>query len=213
MLTKVSNTSLMFIMNHGGHKMLLMGSTATHRNFHITGIPPLCEQCGSIGQTKRYNGVVGVLGTGVPRLACLRPTAWLSQQAVRPIFINWSLWSVVGPIVLPHLWFEYGLSSNQIRTNDVRNVVLLAVIPRAYTITSFGSDQCYVLVHIIMEFHLYGHPDDLLLSPSATFYLLHDHVEHPSSVGNFCKHYLRVPFMRYMFGWKKWLSLIHVHLV
>ena len=31
---------------------------------------------------------VGVLGTGVPRLACLRPTLWLSQQAVRPIFIN-----------------------------------------------------------------------------------------------------------------------------
>ena len=32
--------------------------------------------------------LVGVLGTGVPRLACLRPTAWLSQQAVRPIFIS-----------------------------------------------------------------------------------------------------------------------------
>ena len=31
---------------------------------------------------------VGVLGTGVHRLACLRPTAWLSKQAVRPIFIN-----------------------------------------------------------------------------------------------------------------------------
>ena len=31
---------------------------------------------------------VGILGTGVPRLACLRPTSWLSQQAVRPIFIN-----------------------------------------------------------------------------------------------------------------------------
>ena len=31
---------------------------------------------------------VGVLGMGVPRLACLQPTAWLSQQAVRPIFIN-----------------------------------------------------------------------------------------------------------------------------
>ena len=31
---------------------------------------------------------VGVLGMGVPRLACLRPTAWLSQQAVRPIFLN-----------------------------------------------------------------------------------------------------------------------------
>ena len=31
---------------------------------------------------------VGVLGMGVPRLACLRPAAWLSLQAVRPIFIN-----------------------------------------------------------------------------------------------------------------------------
>ena len=37
--------------------MLLMGSTATHRNFHITGLPPLCEQCDSIGQTKICNGV------------------------------------------------------------------------------------------------------------------------------------------------------------
>ena len=31
---------------------------------------------------------VGVPGMGVPRLACLRPAAWLSQQAVRPIFTN-----------------------------------------------------------------------------------------------------------------------------
>ena len=31
---------------------------------------------------------VGVLGTVVPRLACLRPTACLSQQDVWPIFIN-----------------------------------------------------------------------------------------------------------------------------
>ena len=31
---------------------------------------------------------IGVLGMGVPKLACLRPAAWLSQQAVRPIFIN-----------------------------------------------------------------------------------------------------------------------------
>ena len=57
MLTQVSNTRLMFNMIHGGDKMLLMGSTATHRNFHITGVPPLCEQCDSIGQTKRCNGV------------------------------------------------------------------------------------------------------------------------------------------------------------
>ena len=45
------------------------------------------------------------------------------------IFIDWSLWSVAGPIVLSILWFECGLSSNQVRTNDVRNVVLLVVDP------------------------------------------------------------------------------------
>ena len=57
MLTKVSNTSSMFSMNHGGDKMLLMSSIATHRNFHITGLPPTCEHGDSIGQTKRCNGV------------------------------------------------------------------------------------------------------------------------------------------------------------
>ena len=31
---------------------------------------------------------VGVLGTGVPRLACLRPTAWLCCRPVRPIFVK-----------------------------------------------------------------------------------------------------------------------------
>ena len=31
---------------------------------------------------------IGVLGTGVPRLACLRPAAWLTSGPVRPIFIN-----------------------------------------------------------------------------------------------------------------------------
>ena len=31
---------------------------------------------------------IGVLGTGVPRLAYMWSTAWLSQQAVRPIFTN-----------------------------------------------------------------------------------------------------------------------------
>ena len=31
---------------------------------------------------------VGVLGTGVPRLACLRPTAWLCEGPVRPIFTS-----------------------------------------------------------------------------------------------------------------------------
>src|SRR3954466_11127746 len=31
---------------------------------------------------------VGVLGTGVPRLACLRPAGWLKGGPARPIFIN-----------------------------------------------------------------------------------------------------------------------------
>ena len=65
MLIKVSNTSWMFNTNHGGDKMLLMGSTTTHLNFHITGFPPLCEQCDSIGQAKRCNGVCS---RGQPRV-------------------------------------------------------------------------------------------------------------------------------------------------
>ena len=54
---KVSNTTVMFNVNHGGDKMPLMGSTTTHRNLHITGLPPSCEHGDSIGQTKRCNGV------------------------------------------------------------------------------------------------------------------------------------------------------------
>ena len=57
MLTQVSNTSWMFNTNHGGDKMLLMGSTTTHQNFHITGLPPSCEHGDSIGQPQGYNGV------------------------------------------------------------------------------------------------------------------------------------------------------------
>ena len=69
----------------------------------------------------------------------------------------------------PNHWFEYGLSSNQIRTNDIRNVVLLVVVPRAYTIISFRSDQYYHRVHMMAEVQWYGNSDELLLSPSATF--------------------------------------------
>ena len=52
------------------------------------------------------------------------------------IFIDWSLWSAVESIILSKPWFECGLSSNQIRTNDVCDVVLLVVVPQAYTIIS-----------------------------------------------------------------------------
>ena len=31
---------------------------------------------------------VGILGTGVPRLACLRPMTWLCCRPIQPIFIN-----------------------------------------------------------------------------------------------------------------------------
>ena len=38
----------------------------------------------------KINDLVGVLGTGVPRLACLRPAAWLKGGPARPIFISTS---------------------------------------------------------------------------------------------------------------------------
>ena len=54
------------------------------------------------------------------------------------------------------LWFEYGLSSNQISTNDVRNVVLLVVDPLSIHHYIFWSDQYYHIVHIMVEFQWYG---------------------------------------------------------
>ena len=47
----------MFNMNHGEGKMLLMTKTTSHRGSPGDGIPQLCEQGDSIGQTKGYNGV------------------------------------------------------------------------------------------------------------------------------------------------------------
>ena len=87
-------------------------------------------------------------------------------------------WYLHWLILVVHCWiycltqtFDLSMGYRQIkiRTNDIRNIVLLVVVPRAYTIISFGSDQCYNLVHIIVEFHLYGNLDELLLRPSATF--------------------------------------------
>ena len=45
------------------------------------------------------------------------------------------------------------------------------LIPRAYTIISFGSDQCYHRVHMMVEVQWYGNSDELLLSPSVAFCL------------------------------------------
>ena len=57
MLSKVSNTNLMFNNIMEEIRMLSMGSTTTQQNFHITGLPPSCEHGDSIGQPQRYNGV------------------------------------------------------------------------------------------------------------------------------------------------------------
>ena len=43
----------MFNTNHGGDKNVADGSTTTHLGFHIDGIPQLCEQGDSIGQTQK----------------------------------------------------------------------------------------------------------------------------------------------------------------
>ena len=71
--------------------------------------------------------------------------------------------------------FEYGLSSSsQIRTNDVHNVVLPVVDPSSIHHYIFWVWPMLSLVHIIMEFHLHGNLDELLLSPSAAFCLSHE---------------------------------------
>ena len=57
---------------------------------------------------------------------------------------------------------------NQVRTNDVRNVVLLVVDPSSIHHYIFWSDQCYHHVHMMVEVQWYGNSDELLLSPSAT---------------------------------------------
>ena len=87
------------------------------------------------------------------------------------IFIDWSLWSVAGPIVLSILWFECGLSSNQISTNDVRNIVLFVVDPSSIYHYIFWSNQYYHRVHMMVEVQWYGNSDELLLSPSVAFCL------------------------------------------
>ena len=129
------------------------------------------------------------------------------------IFIDWSSWSVNGPIILSKLWFVCGLSSDQIRNNDIRNVVLIVVVSSSIHHFIFWVWPMLSFVHIIMEFHLHRNLNEFLLSPSAIFssypwFMLGIYV----SVGNFYKHYLHVPFMKHMFGWKKWLPLVHVHL-
>ena len=58
---------------------------------------------------------VGVLGMGVPRLAYLRPTAWLSRQAVRPIFINKASKTLARRTTRDLLWSDQGRQAHEER--------------------------------------------------------------------------------------------------
>ena len=108
---------------------------------------------------------------------------------------------------------EYGLLSNQIRTNDIRNVVLLVVDP--------SSIHHYILgmTNTITVFTWWWKSSDMEIPMSCCwahqqhFVSPMIHVENQPSVGNFYRHFLHAPFMKYIFGWKKWLPRIHVHLV
>ena len=55
---------------------------ASHFPFRISAWP----SPGALGS----GATVGILGTGVPRLACLRPVAWLKGRPAWPIFISTS---------------------------------------------------------------------------------------------------------------------------
>ena len=101
------------------------------------------------------------------------------------ISIDWSSWSVVGSIALSKLWLEYGLSSSQIRTNNVRNVVLLVVDPSSIHHYIFG------LTNTITVFTWWWKSSDMEIPMSCCwahqqhFVSPMIHVEHQPSVENF----------------------------
>ena len=100
-------------------------------------------------------------------------------------FIDWPSWSVNGPIILSNLWLEYGLSSNQTRTNDIRNVVLLVVDPSSIHHYIFG------LTNTITVFTWWWKSSDMEIPMSCCwahqqhFVSPMIHVEHQPSVENF----------------------------
>ena len=97
--------------------------------------------------------------------------------------------------------FDLSVGYRQIKSEPTIFVMLSYswLFPRAYTIISFGSDQCYRFVHIVVEFHLHGNLDDLLLIPSAifpfyTWFMLDIYV----SVGNFWRHFFMLAHEAYV---------------
>ena len=129
------------------------------------------------------------------------------------IFIDWSSWSVIGSIALSKPWLEYGLSSSQIRTNDVRNVVLLVVDPSSihhYILwvwpmlspcsLNYGIPFKRKPRWIVVE------PIDNILIPSMILLNIKLVLETCVSIFFMLAHEVFV-------WWKEWLPLIHVHLV
>ena len=127
------------------------------------------------------------------------------------IFIDWSLWSVAGPIVLSILWFECGLSSNQVRTNDARNVVFLVVDPSSIHHYIFwvwpmlspcshdgGSPVIWKFRWVVVE-----SIDNILIS-SMMLLNIKLVLETFESIFFMLAHEVLV-------WWKEWLPLIHVH--
>ena len=114
--------------------------------------------------------------------------------------------------ILPKPLIEYGLSSNQIRTNDIRNVVLLVVDPSSIhhyilgmtnTITVFtwwGSPVIWKFQWVVVE------PISTILSPPWVMLNITLVLETCVSISS-C-------FVHEAYVWmKEWLPLIHVHLV
>ena len=86
--------------------------------------------------------------------------------------------SSIGPCdqlldLLSYQSFDLSVGYRQIKSEPTMFVMLSYswLIPRAYTIISFGSDQCYHRVHMMVEVQWYGNSDELLLSPSVAFCL------------------------------------------
>ena len=121
-----------------------------------------------------------------------------------------------------HLWiyylvqnFDLSVGYPRIKSEPTIFVTLSYswLIPRAYTITSIG------LTNTITCSHNYGIPSPwkpgwIVVEPISNIVIFSMiYVEHPVSIGNFYKHYLHDTFVKHMYWRKKWLPLIHEHLM
>ena len=121
--------------------------------------------------------------------------------------------SSIGPCdqlldLLSYQSFDLSVGYRQIKSVPTMFVMLSYswLIPRAYTITSFG------MTNTITVFTWWWKSSDMEI-PMSCCWAHQRHfvssmicVEHPTSIGKLYKHYLHVPFMKHMLGWKKWLS-------